>query len=61
MRRALALMTPATRAAVLDLARLPQAIRGFGPVKAAAAARAEQDRAAIWARILHAPVASAAE
>jgi indolepyruvate ferredoxin oxidoreductase len=45
MTEALAALTDATRAAVLELARLPLSVRGFGPVKAAAAATAAARRA----------------
>ncbi len=54
-----------THAAALDLARLPAGIRGFGPVKAAAAKRAATDREAILARLRNpdaaAPALEAAE
>jgi len=43
--------TPAARAAAIELARLPLEIRGFGPVKAAAAEAAAARREAILATV----------
>ncbi len=44
-------LTPATRAAILELAELPLSIRGFGPVKAKAAAAAAKRREELLAEI----------
>ncbi len=56
-----AALTPATRGDCLALARLPLAVRGFGPVRAVAmaAARAERDR--LRAAIAGGPLRVAAE
>jgi indolepyruvate ferredoxin oxidoreductase len=48
---ALARVTPRTRDAVRELAELPLRIRGFGPVKEAAAEAAEQRRRHLVAAI----------
>ena len=53
-------MTPSNRDRVMELALLPLQIRGFGPVKAANAARAATRRAEILAA-LNAPARMAAE
>ncbi len=58
-------MLPRLRADTLDaavsLAALPMAVRGFGPIKAAAMADAVPQRAALLARLDAAPLAVAAE
>ncbi len=51
MVEALGLLSPATRAAILELAELPLEIRGFGPVKESAAAAAEPRRKSLLAQI----------
>ncbi|MGB8812108.1 MAG: indolepyruvate ferredoxin oxidoreductase family protein [Paracoccaceae bacterium] len=53
-------LTPATEAAIRELAELPLTIRGFGPVKAANAAKAATRRAQILANLRN-PQAIAAE
>lgn len=50
MGRVLTQVTPARRAVALELARLPRTIRGFGPVKAEAAAQADLVRRDLLAR-----------
>ena len=49
MAEVLAKVTPATMEAAVALAELPLAIRGFGPVKAANAAKAARRREEILA------------
>ena len=52
----LPLLSDATRGPILALARIPEAIRGFGPVKARAIAEAARRRTELMAelgRILH--------
>lgn len=63
MAEALPRFTPETEAALRELAELPLAIRGYGPVKEAAVERAAQRRAALMAAIRAggAPVPLAAE
>ncbi len=51
MRRAFAQYDPKTAESVIALARLPLSIRGFGPVKARAEARAAKEREALLAAI----------
>jgi indolepyruvate ferredoxin oxidoreductase len=51
--------TPATLPLLRDLAELPLAIRGFGPVKAASAAQAAARRRAILAQLAEPPAAAA--
>ncbi len=48
--RLLAGLTPDNRALAAEIAALPLAIRGFGPVKAAAAASVAAEEATLWAR-----------
>lgn len=43
-------LTPANHAIAVEIARLPQSVRGFGPVKDAAARKAAAERAALMAR-----------
>ncbi|HYF57964.1 MAG TPA: indolepyruvate ferredoxin oxidoreductase family protein [Burkholderiaceae bacterium] len=43
-------LTPANHALAVEIASLPDAIRGYGPVKEASAARARARRDALWAR-----------
>jgi indolepyruvate ferredoxin oxidoreductase len=52
MRRAAGLWHPSVSDAIMELARLPADIRGFGPVKAVAMAQASARRRTIWARIV---------
>ncbi|WP_298961253.1 indolepyruvate ferredoxin oxidoreductase family protein [uncultured Methylobacterium sp.] len=56
-------LTPANHAVAVGLANLPQAIRGYGPVKAKNLAAAKAEEAALLARFRapEAPVAAAAE
>ena len=56
-------LTPETEAALRELAELPLAIRGYGPVKAASVAQAARRRAELLAGIRAggAPVPMAAE
>jgi indolepyruvate ferredoxin oxidoreductase len=54
-------LTPANRDAALALALLPRDIRGFGPVKDKAMAKAAADRARLRARFDAAPMHQAAE
>jgi indolepyruvate ferredoxin oxidoreductase len=63
MAEVLARVTPATHAAAVALAELPLSIRGFGPVRAANAAKAAQRREELLAAIRAggAPQAEAAE
>jgi len=51
----------ADRPEAVELARLPLSIKGFGPVKQAAAERAEKTRAALWAALKSPPASMAAE
>jgi indolepyruvate ferredoxin oxidoreductase len=48
-------LSAATRGPVLELARMPEAIRGFGPVKARAIAAAETRKAALLAELAEPP------
>ena len=48
--RILAGLTPDNRDLAVEIAALPLAIRGFGPVKAAAAVKVASEEAALWAR-----------
>jgi indolepyruvate ferredoxin oxidoreductase len=63
MAEAFAKLTPATESAARALAELPLGIRGFGPVRAAAAAKAAKQREDLLALIRSggAPLAQAAE
>ncbi|MCL4188996.1 MAG: indolepyruvate ferredoxin oxidoreductase family protein [Rhodobacteraceae bacterium] len=63
MAEVLARVTPETMAAAVELAELPLAIRGFGPVKQANAAAAARRREDLLARLRGAsgPLAAAAE
>ncbi|MDT8344252.1 MAG: DUF6537 domain-containing protein, partial [Thermohalobaculum sp.] len=57
-------LTPATAETAIALARLPLRVRGFGHVKAAAAARAAEEQASLLAQFRAggpAPMAQAAE
>ncbi|RJL06717.1 indolepyruvate ferredoxin oxidoreductase family protein [Paracoccus aestuarii] len=56
-------VTDHTMPVALELAQLPQSVRGFGPVKAAAAERAAARRAELLAQFRsgHAPIREAAE
>jgi indolepyruvate ferredoxin oxidoreductase len=51
LRSALAVLSPATLDTAVGLAELPDTIRGFGPVKDAARAKAETRRGALLARL----------
>ncbi|TCP63270.1 indolepyruvate ferredoxin oxidoreductase [Rhodovulum bhavnagarense] len=51
MREVLAMQGPATREAAIALAELPLSIRGFGPVKLAAEAKAAEQRLTLLAEI----------
>jgi len=59
----LPLLSPATEPAIRALAELPLSVRGFGPVRAAAAEKAATQRAALLAEVRAggAPAAQAAE
>jgi len=65
MEEVLSGLAPDRLASAIELARLPVEIRGFGHVKAAAAARAEERRTALLARFRSgdtpSPLAEAAE
>ncbi len=61
VRHALDVLRGDTLEAAASLAELPMHIRGFGPVKAASAASAEPQRAALLAQLDRVPVAVAAE
>ena len=55
-------LTPATHAAAVGLASIPEEIRGYGPVKEAHLAKAKAHEAALLARLRgEAPAAQAAE
>jgi indolepyruvate ferredoxin oxidoreductase len=54
-------LRPDTLDPAVSLASLPMAVRGFGPIKAAAMADAGAQRAALLARLGAAPLALAAE
>jgi len=55
----LARLGDATRGPILDLLRLPQTIRGFGPVKMAAIAKAAETRSMLKKRIASAETSGA--
>jgi indolepyruvate ferredoxin oxidoreductase len=59
--RALAALRPATLDIAAELAELPLAIRGFGPIKRESAQAAETRRAALLARLDALAPAMAAE
>lgn len=56
--RLCAMLSPDTHATACAIAALPQTVRGFGPVKHAAATRAAAERVRLWAQ-LEAPTAPA--
>ena len=55
LRAALAVLSPATLDTAVGLAELPDLIRGFGPVKDAARAKAEVRRSALLTRLYQVP------
>ncbi len=57
----LAALRPETLDTALAIAQLPDMIRGFGPVKDANRAKAEQQRHALLARLTEAPAPVAAK
>ena len=60
--RLCAALSPATHATACAIAALPQTVRGFGPVKHAAADRADAERRRLWAALAgDAPALQAAE
>ncbi|HHL22715.1 MAG TPA: indolepyruvate ferredoxin oxidoreductase family protein, partial [Aliiroseovarius sp.] len=61
MKRVLAVFSDANRKAALDLARLPLEVRGFGPVKMAAAGKAAKKRARLLKALEATPEKVAAE
>jgi indolepyruvate ferredoxin oxidoreductase len=61
LRTALAALRPETLDVAVAIAQLPDVIRGFGPVKDANRAKAEEQRRGLLARLAAAPVAVAAE
>ena len=61
LRASLAVLRPDTLETAVALAELPDMIRGFGPVKDANRAKAEERRKSLLPRLTPAPVAMAAE